>query len=69
MFYAKPARKKGYPVEWKVYPNAHHGFDQSGFGYATRTYLGYTLGFDGEATVDSWKQIRAFLNKHLRGKR
>ena len=64
---AKPARKQGYPVEWKVYPNAHHGFDQTRKGYGPRKVLGHTLEFNAEATTDSWKQIRVFLNKHLRG--
>ena len=65
---AKPARKKGYPVEWKVYPNAYHSFDNVELGWDVRiNRLGFAVAHDEEATIDSWKRIRVFLNKHLRG--
>lgn len=44
------------------YPNAHHGFDQQ---HAPRKYLGHTLAYNREATVDSRKKYIEFFKKYL----
>ena len=57
-------QQQGRAVIYKVYPGAHHGFDQ--FRSQTVTYRGYTLGYDPVATADARASIRAFLVQHLR---
>ncbi len=61
---AKLLQQEGRKVFWKVYPGAHHGFDQD---FPSRVYLGHTLEYDGAATADSEKRVRAFLAQYLRG--
>lgn len=43
-------------------PNAHHGFDQQ---HAPRKYLGHTLAYSRDATVDSRKRYIEFFKKYL----
>lgn len=57
-------QQQGQAVIYKVYPGAHHGFDQ--FRSQTVTYRGYTLGYDPVATADARENIRAFLAQYLR---
>jgi len=57
-------QQQGQAVVYKVYPGAHHGFDQ--FRHQTVTYRGYTLGYNPVATADARATIRAFLNQYLR---
>jgi dienelactone hydrolase len=52
-------------ISWKVYPDAHHAFDQPG---SMRTYLGHVMAYDGSATDASRNEVRTFLAEQLRGK-
>jgi len=61
---AKLLQQEGRKVFWKVYPGAHHGFDQD---VRSRVIRGHTLEYDGAATADSEKRVRAFLGQYLRG--
>lgn len=44
------------------YPNAYHGFDQP---RPMRKVMGYTMGYNREATVDSRKKYMEFFTKNL----
>lgn len=64
------ARGAGLPVEIKVYPGAHHGFD----GTAPLTRIaqarggrGATIGGHPEAREDSMRRVREFLRRHVDG--
>lgn len=57
-------QQQGRPVLYKVYPGAHHGFDQ--LRQYPFTYRGYTLAYDPVATADARASIRAFLAQYLR---
>ena len=61
-FYIKT--KKGWPeIILKVYPDAHHAFDQP---LRLNYYMGHMVGRDLSAAVDSYKRVRAFLGKYLK---
>jgi dienelactone hydrolase len=68
------AAKEGAPVRLKVYPGAHHSFDNDApVRYvATRNNAnapggrGATTGGNAEAWADSVREVRAFLDAHLR---
>ena len=49
-------------VVLKVYPNAHHSFDQP---YSLRTSRGHKLGRNSTAALDSYDKVKAFLEKYL----
>jgi dienelactone hydrolase len=57
---ATTLKRDGRPIEWIVYPEAHHSFDRSGFG-AGVAYLGYTQRYDPAAAKDAEQQVRRFL--------
>lgn len=74
---AETARAQGFPVEIKVYPGAHHSFDNDSRvffnpnrnnGYAP-TGKGATTGGQAEAWADAKLQVRAFFARHLKEKR
>jgi dienelactone hydrolase len=52
------------PVEYVVYPNTTHGFDQS-WMRGDVTYLGHLMRYDPVATGDALTRIRSFLQRHL----
>lgn len=64
------------PIELRVYPNTHHGFDDADIGrlwyyekaqnlYKTPA-IGATLGYNAAAHQSTNKDVRAFLDKHLK---
>jgi dienelactone hydrolase len=57
-----PGAVTGAEFQVIAYPNARHGFDQQ---QAARKYLGHTLAYDREATIDSGKRVKAFFIKYL----
>lgn len=71
---ADESRQRGYPVEIKIYPGAHHSFD-SNFPVryvAERTNgnmpsgHGATTGGDPAAWADARQQVAAFFAQHLK---
>jgi len=48
-----------------VYPDALHGFDQPS---KTRTYRGYTLGYNARATANGRDRMLEFFKRHLKAK-
>ena len=63
---SKELQRQGRTVLWKVYPGAHHGFDNPKHS-GGREVLGHTLEYDPAAAADSKKRVRAFLAQYLRG--
>jgi dienelactone hydrolase len=60
-FYIKS--KKGWPeINLKVYPDAHHAFDQP---LRLNYYMGHMVGRNSSAASDSYERVRAFLEKYL----
>jgi dienelactone hydrolase len=72
---AAVASKEGAPVRTKVYPNAHHSFDNdSPQRYVARRNnvnapggKGATTGGNPEAWADSIREVKAFFASHLQG--
>ncbi|MBI3512810.1 MAG: dienelactone hydrolase family protein [Proteobacteria bacterium] len=71
---AEGARARGYPVEIKIYPGAHHSFDSPNpVRYVAErnnpnapSGRGATTGGDHAAWADARHQVAAFLAKHLK---
>lgn len=63
---AEVSKERGGPVVLKVYPGAHHAFDDWVYGLGARQYLGYTLKYDAAARADSETRVRDFLAQYLR---
>jgi len=71
---AERSREAGFPVAIKIYPGAHHAFDNDrAVRYvATRMNMnapggrGATTGGDPKAWADSIREVSAFLARHLR---
>jgi dienelactone hydrolase len=71
---AKRSREAGYPVAIKVYPEAHHSFDNDRPIRYVETFVnpsapggrGATTGGSREAWADSIREVTAFFGKHLR---
>jgi len=60
-FYIKS--KKGWPeINLKVYPDAHHAFDQP---VRLNYYMGHMVGRNSSAASDSYERVKAFLEKYL----
>jgi len=60
-FYIKP--KEGWPeIILIVYPDAYHAFDAP-FGIGS--YMGHITGRNSSAAEDSYKRVKAFLEKYL----
>ena len=70
------AQAKNYPVEIKIYPGAHHSFDNDRpLRYVAErnnanmpSGRGATTGGDPEAWADARKQVSAFFEQHLKRK-
>ncbi|MGB0086498.1 MAG: dienelactone hydrolase family protein [Rhodomicrobiaceae bacterium] len=70
---AKAAQSAGYPVEIKVYPDAHHSFDSiAPVRYIARrinrnspTGRGATTGGNAQAWADAIEQVDRFLAAHV----
>ena len=50
-------------ITLKIYDNTAHGFDWKNINIR---YLGHTLKYNPEATIDAMSQARQFLSKHLK---
>jgi len=71
---AEAARAAGYPVEIKVYPDAHHSFDSilpvryvaERINANSATGRGATAGGNAEAWADAVEQVARFLARHAK---
>lgn len=67
---ARHAREEGRPVYDVLYPDAYHGFDNPDLGARVHHTMSWgvpvTLAHDSQAHADSEKQIRRFLEEHLK---
>jgi dienelactone hydrolase len=52
------------PIEYVVYPNATHAFDEASLRGGVN-FLGYQMRYDPAATSDSMQRIKVFLKRHL----
>jgi dienelactone hydrolase len=60
-YYIKP--KENWPeIVLKVYPDAYHSFDET---HKIGFYLGHVTGHNQLAAEDSYKMVKAFLEKYL----
>ena len=68
-------RSRSAPIEFKIYADVHHGFDNPAFGAPhleadawnlnRDPQRGVTVGYDRAADADAIARVRAFLAKHL----
>ena len=71
---AERSRTAGYPVEIKIYPDAHHAFDSSApVRYVAQrnnanvpSGKGATTGGNASASADARKQVTDFFARHLK---
>jgi dienelactone hydrolase len=65
---ARKAAERGQPVEWKVYENATHAFDNTNLAgqYVTFQRGPYTYRGDAAVAEQAWKDMKAFLDKRFR---
>lgn len=59
-------KAEGKPVEWHVFKNTHHAWDQPGVRYTHMTGFGVpsVYGHSHEATVDATRRMIEFFNRH-----
>ena len=73
---AEAAAQAGYPVRAKVYPGAHHSFDNANpvrfvdarVNGNSASGRGATTGGNPEAWADSRREVAAFFAQHLKGR-
>jgi dienelactone hydrolase len=63
----------GQPIQYKLYPDTTHAFDESRWGTEGRTMHHGKRGpflyrYNPEATEDAWRETRTFFDRHLRGR-
>ncbi len=66
---AERSRAAGYPTDIKIYPGAHHSFDNDRpvrYVAQRRNGRGATTGGDPAAWADAKKQVNAFFAQHLK---
>jgi dienelactone hydrolase len=59
-------RRTGAPIDWLVFPGAHHNFDNAALGTQAHKYRGFTVKYDADATSKAQKRIREFLGAQLK---
>ena len=59
-------KAEGQPVEWHVYPDAHHAWDQAGVNFSITNGFGQTTQYFHSApvTADSTARMLEFFNRH-----
>lgn len=68
---AERAKAEGSPIEWVVYPDAHHDFDAPDLALRMRSGLAFAeggtamVGTDPAARADALKRVPAFFRRHL----
>lgn len=68
---AERAKAQGAPVEWVVYPQAHHDFDAPALPLRRRNGLAFAeggtalVGTDPEARADTLRRVPDFFRRHL----
>lgn len=68
---AERAKSQGSPVDWVVYPGAHHDFDAPDLALRQRSGLAFAeggtamVGTHPEARADALQRVPAFLRQHL----
>jgi dienelactone hydrolase len=69
---AERAKAQGAPVEWVVYPDAHHDFDAPALALRRRNGLAFAeggtalVGTHPQARADALRRVPAFFRRHLR---
>ncbi|MBV8030021.1 MAG: dienelactone hydrolase family protein [Betaproteobacteria bacterium] len=64
---ARSNAERGEPVEWKLYENATHAFDNASVGGNPATFQRGPYVYRGDASVvdEAWQDMKTFLNKRL----
>jgi dienelactone hydrolase len=60
-------KAQGAPIDYKVYPDTTHSFDNFGWGTEGKKIGRYFYRYNPAATDDSWALARIFLDRELKG--